>query len=45
MQQGTFRGAYPALITPMDKNGDVNYDAIQKIIEFNPKNQLNLYVY
>ena len=35
MQQGAFKGAYPALITPMDKNGDANYDAIQKIIEFN----------
>ena len=30
-----FKGVYPALITPMDSDGNLNESALRKVIEFN----------
>ena len=29
------RGIYPALLTPFDANGNVNTDALEKLVEYN----------
>ena len=30
-----FKGVYPALITPMDSDGNLNESALRKVIKFN----------
>ena len=34
-QMTEFRGIYPALITPMTREGDFNEDAFRRLLEFN----------
>ena len=30
-----FHGIFPALLTPFDKNGEINYSALKKLVRFN----------
>ena len=36
-----FKGVFPALLTPFDKNGAINTDSIKKLVEFNVKKGVN----
>ena len=36
-----FKGVFPALLTPFDKNGAINVDSVKKLVDLNVKKGVN----